>query len=479
MKDAFSAPEPGSPSKQLPVADPPVPLASGGSIGREEIAPPQGPSIDTRTGVFADREMQRAALNLMEDAERARRAGEHAAAERARAERALHETQERFRFVVENARDYAIVALALDRKIESWNAGAEAILGYGAKEIIGELIDIIFTPEDRESGVPPGEAQLAFQEGRSSNERWQRRKDGTLFWSSGVTMAMRDHDGKPIGLVKIFRDQTEQLRAREAAEQNRQELWKALQEAERARGDAEDAGRAKDHFLAALSHELRTPLTPILIASHMLARRSDLPAGVSEQLAMIRRNVEAESRMVDDLLDVTRISHGKLEFHQRPVDLHVVLAQAIETIKAEFEAKEQELTVELQAGSHEIEGDAQRLTQVFWNLLKNAAKFTPNGGRISVRTHEEAAQLEIQITDTGIGIEPGMQSSIFDAFTQESTEITRQFGGLGLGLAIAQAIVKGHRGDLRVFSEGSGCGATFTISLPLHAPLEDRIPIHE
>jgi two-component system CheB/CheR fusion protein len=250
--------------------------------------------------------------------------------DRKRAEEALRESQERLRLVLENATDYAIFSMDLHRRVTTWNPGAQRLLGYAEQEIVGQFGDIIFTSEDRETGVPMREAESALFEGRAADERWHVRKDGTLFWGSGVMTAMRDADGKAVGLVKIFRDQTEQRKAQQALEKSQAELWQALKENEKARVEAESARVAKDHFLAVLSHELRTPLTPVIMAVRALSRVKDLPPVVADALDMIERNVQTEARFIDDLLDVTRIERGKLELDMESVDLQQVIQHAIE-----------------------------------------------------------------------------------------------------------------------------------------------------
>ncbi len=276
-------------------------------------------------------------------------------------------------------------------------------------------------------------------------------------------------DGEIIGFVKILRDETETQYAREALEGSRSALLDALQETERARAEAEAAGRAKDHFLAVLSHELRTPLTPVLMATHTLARRRDLPEPVREALDMIRRNVQLEAHFVDDLLDVTRIARGKMEIVRAPTDLHAAIEHAVEVSRPDLEAKNQRLTVALDAREHRLDGDALRLQQVVWNLLKNAAKFTPEGGEIAVRTwdDEPGRRVVLEVSDTGIGIATETLSRIFDPFAQASAAITREFGGLGLGLAISKATVEAHGGEIRAESAGLKRGATFRVFLPL------------
>ena len=378
--------------------------------------------------------------------------------ERVQAEAALAANREQLRLIIENAREYAIFSMDLDRYVTSWNIGAERLLGYRGREILGRTGDTIFAPEDRAAGVPEQEALSAIREGRALDERWHIRKDGSRFWGSGVMMPMHDAD-RTVGLIKIFRDDTEARQAQEAQERSREELWAALQETERARADAEAAGKAKDHFLAVLSHELRTPLTPVLMAVHMLSRRTDLNPQVLAALAMIRRNILLEARLVDDLLDVTRIARGKMEVVRTPLDLHEAIHHAVEISRPDFEAKDQELTVALSAPAHQIEGDIARLQQVVWNLLKNASKFSPRGAKIRLRTSNAGEKLLIKVSDHGIGIEPDAIARIFDAFAQANERISREFGGLGLGLAISKAAVEAHGGELRVASRGLGHGA--------------------
>jgi two-component system, chemotaxis family, CheB/CheR fusion protein len=225
---------------------------------------------------------------------------------------------------------------------------------------------------------------------------------------------------------------------------------------------AESANAAKDRFLATLSHELRTPLTPILIWAGGMVNDPSLSPEVDEGLRMICRNVELEARLIDDLLDLTRIAHGKLELHLRKSNAHDLLGHATEIVREEISSRKLKLSLELNAADHLVLADASRLQQVFWNLLKNASKFTPGQGAVTIRTSNPQPQvLWIEITDTGVGIEPQNLEKIFDAFEQGST----RRGGLGLGLAISKAIVEMHHGSIRAFSEGPGKGARFLIEL--------------
>jgi two-component system CheB/CheR fusion protein len=376
-------------------------------------------------------------------------------------------SRERLRLIVENARDYAILTTDLSRRVTSWNAGAERLTGFQADEVLGGTADVIFTEEGRAAGAPEREAETAIREGRANDERWHVRKDGSRFWGSGSMLAMRNEAGDAVGLLKILRDQTAELRAKEALERSRRELWEALQETERARKEAEAAGRAKDQLLAVLSHELRTPLMPVMLGTETVLMRDDVPASVREVLVMIRRNVALEARLVDDLLDVTRIRHGKLELVFAPMSAHDAVLDAVDVARPELEARRQRVSVALDAAEDRVSGDATRLRQVVWNVLKNASKFTPEGGDIRVSTRNEPAHIVVEVTDDGIGIEPHMVRRIFDPFTQADASLTRRYGGLGLGLAIAKGIVERHGGEIEARSRGLGKGTTVLISLPL------------
>ena len=233
-------------------------------------------------------------------------------------------------------------------------------------------------------------------------------------------------------------------------------------ELKRQKEAAESANAAKDRFLATLSHELRTPLTPILIWAGGMVNDPSLPPEIDEGLQMVCRNVELEARLIDDLLDLTRIARGKLQLHLRKSDAHNLLTHAMEIVRDEISSRKLKLAVELNAADHIILADESRLQQVFWNVLKNASKFTAGDGAVTVRTfNPEPQALHIEIEDTGIGIEPQNLEKIFDAFEQGG--VRRE--GLGLGLAISKAIVEMHRGSIRAFSEGPGKGARFVIDL--------------
>jgi PAS domain S-box-containing protein len=237
---------------------------------------------------------------------------------------------------------------------------------------------------------------------------------------------------------------------------------------------AENASKAKDQFLAALSHELRTPLSPVLMMATAMELDPAIPADVREQAAIIRRNAELEARLIDDLLDHSRIRHGKLALVQAAVDLHKLLSETEEIVRSVGTSKRVAIVFEKNAENPFVLGDAARLQQVFWNIIKNGVKFTPSGGEVRVVTSNREGELIVRVTDTGAGISPNALTKIFNAFEQGSLP-TGSFGGLGLGLAISRAIVQMHGGRIEAESKGLGCGATFcvtleTIAAPAPAP---------
>ena len=266
-------------------------------------------------------------------------------------------------------------------------------------------------------------------------------------------------DGKTVrGFIALVYDITERRQAEVALRQAKQQ--------------AEQASEAKDQFLAVLSHELRTPLTPVLATAQMLESEPTLTPEHREMAQMIRRNIELEARLIDDLLDLTGIARNKLELRIASIDVHEKIRQVLRMCHDEIGAKQLAVTTELFATVHHVQADPARFQQIIWNLVKNAVKFTPAAGRITVRTSNPAqGTLRIEVVDTGLGIDGGALSRIFDAFEQGGRDVTRQFGGLGLGLAISKALVDMHGGTIAAFSEGRGKGACFTVTFPATVPV--------
>jgi PAS domain S-box-containing protein len=268
-------------------------------------------------------------------------------------------------------------------------------------------------------------------------------------------------------LAILFRNITEHKKMED-------ELASAKESAERAKAAAENANRTKDRFLAATSHELRTPLTSILIGISMLQNKKGIDPYVRETLGIIRDNAEIEGRLIDELLDVMRIESGKIDLHRSPVELSTIIQRAVNICKSDIEASSLHLGVDMgREGEYWIQADAVRLQQVFWNLLKNAVKFTSRGGSIGIHCRQDDNHVLVEVNDTGIGIDSELLSSIFNAFEQAGRN--RQFGGLGLGLAISKAIVEMHEGTITAYSKGRGAGASFIVELPLTAPVRSDI----
>jgi two-component system CheB/CheR fusion protein len=353
--------------------------------------------------------------------------------------------------------DDAIVSKDLNGIVTTWNSGAERLFGYSTSEMIGTSI-MRLIPPDRQA--EENEILTRIRNGQRVDhfETVRMRKDGQLLDVSVTVSPIKDGAGNVIGASKVARDIGERKRAEEK-----------LQAAKIA---AEKASKAKDDFLALLSHELRTPLTPALVAASYLAEHEDLLPEFREEVTAIWRNVQLEAHLIDDLLDVTRITRGKIEMHHEAVDVHRLLHNAVQIAQNDMLEKQIELTVELRANNHHIWADPVRIQQVFWNLLNNAVKFTPKGGRITIRSSNEGGQFVFEISDTGIGIEAERQSRIFEAFDQGEPSITRQFGGLGLGLTISKTLLDLHGGTISVQSEGKNRGTTFRVFLDLlHEPL--------
>ena len=362
--------------------------------------------------------------------------------------RRADETTRRLAAIVESSDD-AIVSKNLEGIVTSWNGGAERIFGYTAAEMLGRSITILI-PQEREDEEPQILARIRRGERIDHYETIRRRKDGTRINVSLTVSPIRNSEGAVIGASKIARDITEQ-KANEAA-------LKVAKET------AEAASAAKDRFLAVLSHELRTPLTPVLMAAAVRERDASLPADLREDMAMIRRNVELETKLIDDLLDLSRIVSGKLGLHLELLDLDEAVRQVCGICAPEIQEKGVRLHLELGVPGGRVMADSARLHQVIWNVVKNAGKFTSAGGDIHVRTSRPApGRLHIEVSDTGVGLEPELLPKIFDAFEQGDTSVTRHFGGLGLGLAISKALVNRHNGSIWAESKGKDRGATFHI----------------
>jgi PAS domain S-box-containing protein len=334
-----------------------------------------------------------------------------------------------------------------------WSEKQEAIFGLAPGSFAAthrSFLDRVL-PEDRQA-VEDAARKAIEGTGRYDSEYRIRSADGTIRWMAGRGDVVRDDHGRATCMVGVTMDITDRKQAQE--------------DLRVAKEQAEAANAAKDQFLATLSHELRTPLTPVLASVELLGRMKDLPEEVVSSLETIRRNVQMEARIIDDLLDLTRISRGKVELRLETVDAHASLRHALEVWQQQIEEKGLEVTLHLSARRHHVRADPARLQQIFWNLIGNAVKFTPQSGRVTLRSSDAPQnRLVLQVADTGIGIEVDVLPRLFNAFEQGERAVTRHYGGLGLGLSISKALVVMHHGTLTASSDGRGRGATFTLSL--------------
>jgi PAS domain S-box-containing protein len=358
-------------------------------------------------------------------------------------EEALRQSEERFRLLIEGVVDYAIFMLDAEGVVTSWNSGAERIKGYRRDEILGRHVSCFFLPEDVEAGKPWEELALARREGRAESVGWRVKKSGERFWARAVVSALHDAAGHLRGFAKVTQDLTER---------------RHLQ-------DLEQAAQHINEFVATLAHELRNPLAPIRAAVHVMARA---PAGEHEGLRQtIDRQSAQLARIVNDMVDISRITRGAMAIEHAPVDLAEVARRAVEAAAPLIDSARHKLDVELPERPAVVEGDLQRLTQVATNLLNNAARYTPQGGRISLSVGPEGGEAVLRVCDNGRGIEPDLLERIFDMFVQGRAPLKRIAGGLGIGLALARKIAELHGGSLDARSEGLGKGSEFIVRLPL------------
>jgi PAS domain S-box-containing protein len=372
----------------------------------------------------------------------------------------LLDSEERFRLLVASVRDYAIFMLDPGGRVVSWNLGAERLKGWREKEILGKHFSTFYPQEDVDARKPDMELEVAARVGRSEDEGWRLRKDGTRFWANVVITAVFGPDGELRGFAKVTRDFTE----RRAAEETARRL--AVERAERRA--AEDAVAIRDEFLSVAGHELKTPLTALLFHAESLTKNvaALTAAEVGDRSAKILRNSRRLARLVDELLDVSRIAAGRLTLEREEVDLAVVARDMVGRFtEAALQAHSR---IQLQVPERLLGSwDRLRIEQVLENLLTNAVKYG-RGQPIDVRVEGVGRSARLVVKDGGVGIAPADQARIFERF--ERAVSSRHYGGLGLGLWIVRQIVEAHGGFIRVASS-PGQGAEFTVELPLeHKP---------
>ena len=362
------------------------------------------------------------------------------------------EMGERFDLLATDAKEYAVFLVGLDGHLLCWNAGAERIFGFQSDEVIGQHFSRFFTPEDIRAGQPEHELKSALADGRADSVCWQVRKDGTRFWCQAIVTPLLDENKQARSFARVMHDLTES----EAVGAQRK----------RADGLAE-ANRSKEEFMALLSHELRSPLSPIINALNILRQMKTSDPIIEQAGNIIDRQVGVMVRLVDDLLDVSRITKGKLRLTTEQVDLRVVVNHAAETVRPLMDARTHDFSVSLPTEPIWVEADPARMEQVVINLLNNAAKYTDPGGLIRITVNQQGAEALIRVKDNGVGIAPELLPHIFELFTQVDGSLGRSYGGLGIGLALASSLVEMHEGRLQASSAGLGKGCEFTIKLPV------------
>ena len=360
----------------------------------------------------------------------------------------LGNPDEQYALLMECVTDYAIFLMDADGRVAAWNAGAERIFGYSEEEALGLPFANFFHPDDRLKDLHGKELHLAVKNGRAADDKWHLRKDGSQFWASGITTALRDDDGDLRGFAKVTRDRTERKMAEESLR---------------------DANRRKEEFLAVLAHELRGPLAPVASSVQMLRLLASGNPVADQAHATIERQIKHLTRLVDDLLDISRINLGKFNIKKETLELAQVVAQAVEASRPLIDARKHTLTLMLPHHPIRVDGDSARLTQVFNNLLTNSAKYTPEGGRIWLSAAQEDDAAIVRVHDTGLGISSETLPTIFDLFAQADRAKDVDEGGLGIGLSLVKSLVELHGGSVSAYSEGPGKGCEFVVRLPLSA----------
>ena len=357
---------------------------------------------------------------------------------------------ERFNLLAADAIEYALFLIDEAGLVSCWNPGAERLFGYRPDEIVGQHFSRFFTPEDVINGQPEYEMATVRDVGHAHSVRWQKRKDGSQFWCQSHSTALLNESKHLHTFARVMHDLT--------GDQQRQA------ETRRADGLAE-ANRGKEEFMAMLSHELRNPLSPILSALGILRQIRTNDPVIQQASAIVERQVRHMVRLVDDLLDVSRITKGKLRLETKLLELRAVANRAAESVRPLLDARRHEFSLLLPTEPLWTEGDPVRLEQVFVNLLTNAAKYTDTGGLIHMTVGREGNDAVVRVIDNGAGIPADKLAHIFDLFTQVDGSLSRSCGGLGIGLALVRVLVEMHGGRVTATSAGLGGGSQFAVKL--------------
>ena len=360
------------------------------------------------------------------------------------------------RLLLDQLQDYGLILLDAQGCVVRWFNGAAAMFGYTEQEALGRHIEFLFTQEDRSRGIPQHEAAVARSESQSDDDRWHVRKDGGRIWAFGMLIALRDAAGEVVGYAKIVR--------------NRSDVRQQIEELRHRVDELTKSHRRKDVFLSTLAHELRSPLAPLVNAVELMNLTESKPQSLDYPIRLIERQVTTLRRLVDDLLDLTRLGEGKIDLRLERVDLTVVVSHAVDTVRPCIQERRHHLEVLHPASPILVNADPSRLHQVFVNLLENACKYTEPGGRIWVQSTVEADEAVVHVVDTGIGIPTEMRNRIFDLFTQIEGPRYSRSGGLGIGLSLVRDFVALHGGSVQVLDRGATQGSQFSVRLPLAGP---------
>lgn len=355
-------------------------------------------------------------------------------------------------------RQFGVLFMDCDGTLRGWSRAAHFITGYTAQEAIGQPASLLFVEDDLARKLDEHELATARAVGHAEDERWHARKGGSRFWSSGMSFPIRDRAGEVTGFLKLFRDATH-LRARTKYLENMLLECTTL-------------SAQRNMFLDTIAHELRNPLAPLRTTLHLLQRGTQASASqTATALAVMERQLHVLERLVEDLVDLARVNTGKLSLVYQTVNLQALVSAVVDGGQEAAAQSGISLHCVLPTVPIDIEADADRLHQVLANLLNNAIKFTPGGGKVWLTATTDQTHFMIQVKDTGQGISPALLPRIFDMFTQASGGGDgRRGAGLGIGLAVVKAIVSRHGGTIDVRSEGEGKGADFIVRIPQRKP---------
>lgn len=380
---------------------------------------------------------------------------------RQRTEQALEASEERFSLLVSGLKEIGFFMVNCDGVVISWNLGAEQMFGYRAEEIVGKSFGCLFTPEDQQQGVPEEELKTAMSKGVAEDDRWHMRKDGSRFWVNGVVTLVKNR--RVQAFAKIVRNLTHYKEAEEAirkSEARHRQVAEQLAEAH----------QRKDEFLAMLAHELRNPMAAVRNGLHILRLASADPVTAERAREIVEAQVQHLTRLVDDLLDVSRITSGRIQLRKEKVELKYAVKHAVESSRPLIESRKQKLTVDLPLEPVHLEADPTRLEQILSNLLNNAGKYTKEGGQIHFGAERDGGDIVVRVRDTGIGIPADLLPKIFDLFVQGNQTPNHPQGGLGIGLTLVKKLVELHGGSVSVHSEGADKGSEFIVRLPAFVP---------